>query len=92
VHVHAVQGLGLGWADVCQQQGIPYVLTLHDAWWLCGRQFMVQANGQACPQRVIDLDVCQTCLPGKLGLAQRARRMRAVLEGAALLLAPSETH
>lgn len=92
VHVHAVQGLGLGWADVCQQHGIPYVLTLHDAWWLCSRQFMVQANGQACPQRVIDLDVCQTCLPGTLGLAQRARRMRAVLEGAALLLAPSETH
>jgi len=92
VHLHAVQWLGASLATACMERGIPYVITLHDAWWLCARQFMVQANGRYCFQERIDLHVCQTCMQGARHLEHRADFMRAALDGAALLLSPSEAH
>ncbi|MBF0858621.1 glycosyltransferase [Gluconobacter sp. LMG 31484] len=92
VHVHAAQGLGTGLLRVCQEKGIPYVLTLHDAWWLCERQFMVRADGRYCFQTTIDLSVCQVCVPGARHLRDRDVVMRQALEGAALLISPSQAH
>ncbi|KXV29908.1 glycosyl transferase, partial [Gluconobacter japonicus] len=57
VHVHAAQGLGTAMLRVCQERGVPYVLTLHDAWWLCDRQFMVRGDGRYCFQTTIDQQV-----------------------------------
>jgi glycosyltransferase involved in cell wall biosynthesis len=53
---------------------------------------MVQANGRYCFQERIDLHVCQTCMQGARHLEHRADFMRAALDGAALLLSPSEAH
>ncbi len=92
VHLHAIQGLSASLAAACAKRGIPYVITLHDAWWLCARQFMVRADGQYCHQTRIDLHICQNCVPGAYHLEQRARLMHAALHGAALLLSPSEAH
>ncbi|MBF0877938.1 glycosyltransferase [Gluconobacter cerevisiae] len=92
VHVHAAQGLGTGLLRVCQEKGVPYVLTLHDAWWLCERQFMVRADGRYCFQTTIDQAVCQACVPGARHLTDRAVVMRQALNGAALLISPSQAH
>lgn len=92
VHVHAAQGLGTGLLRVCQEKGIPYVLTLHDAWWLCERQFMVRADGRYCFQTTIDLSVCQACVSGARHLRDRDVVMRQALERAALLISPSQAH
>ena len=92
VHVHAAQGLGTGILRICQERGIPYVLTLHDAWWLCERQFMVKGDGRYCFQTTIDPAVCQACVPGVRYLADRAVVMRQALAGAALLISPSQAH
>nr|WP_249200008.1 glycosyltransferase [Gluconobacter sp. Dm-62] len=92
VHVHAAQGLGTGLLRVCQEKGVPYVLTLHDAWWLCERQFMVRADGRYCFQTTIDPAVCQVCVLGARHLADRSVVMRQALEGAALLISPSQAH
>ncbi|ACI50883.1 glycosyl transferase group 1 [Gluconacetobacter diazotrophicus PA1 5] len=92
VHVHAPQGLGVGLLDVCRHQGIPYVLTLHDAWWLCDRQFMVREDGQFCGQERIDPRTCQRCRPQARYLADRAVLAGAGLRDAALLLSPSAAH
>ncbi len=92
VHLHAIQGLSASLAAACTQRGIPYVITLHDAWWLCARQFMVREDGQYCHQTAIDLHICQNCIPGAYHLEQRARLMHAALRGAALLLSPSAAH
>ena len=92
VHLHAIQGLSASLAAACIQRGIPYVITLHDAWWLCARQFMVREDGTYCFQTKIDLHICQNCLPGAYHLEQRARLMHAAMLGAALLLSPSEAH
>ena len=92
VHLHAIQGLSASLAAACTLRGIPYVITLHDAWFLCARQFMVRDDGTYCFQTTIDLHICQNCVPGAYHLEQRARLMHAVLQGAALLLSPSEAH
>ncbi|QDH16957.1 glycosyltransferase [Swingsia samuiensis] len=92
VHVHAAQGLGVSMLRMCQERGIPYVLTLHDAWWLCDRQFMVQENGRYCFQTKIDLKTCQFCQQRASYLEDRQSMMHYALKGAALLLSPSEAH
>ncbi|WP_408736083.1 glycosyltransferase [Acetobacter aceti] len=92
VHFHSIQGLGLGMLQVCVEEGVPFVVTLHDAWWLCERQFMVKPNGRYCFQRHIDLKVCRSCLPGAIHLEVRQDMMLSMLREASLLLAPSESH
>ncbi len=92
VHLHAVQWLSASLAVACMERGIPYVITLHDAWWLCARQFMVTSEGKYCFQTSIDLNICQNCMPGARHLGERMRALRPVLNGAALLLSPSEAH
>ncbi|MFT8896783.1 MAG: glycosyltransferase [Acetobacter sp.] len=92
VHFHSIQGLGLGMLQACLEEGVPFVVTLHDAWWLCERQFMVKPNGRYCFQRHIDLNVCRSCLPGAMHLKVRQDMMLSILKEASLLLAPSESH
>jgi glycosyltransferase involved in cell wall biosynthesis len=92
VHLHAVQWLSASLAVACLERGIPYVITLHDAWWLCARQFMVTEAGKYCFQEKIDLRVCNNCMPGARHLEDRMTALRTVLDGAALLLSPSEAH
>ncbi len=92
VHLHSIQGLSAAIARACADRGIPYVVTLHDAWWICARQFMVQADGRYCFQTRIDIRVCETCVPGAHHLKARYDLLMASLQGAALLLSPSEAH
>ncbi|GBQ30535.1 glycosyltransferase [Gluconacetobacter azotocaptans] len=92
VHVHAPQGLGAGMLRVCRERGIPYVVTLHDAWWLCDRQFMVRADDRFCGQARIDPRVCQRCRPQARYLDDRAVLLGQGLRDAALLLSPSAAH
>ena len=92
VHAHSIQGFGAGILRLCQERGIPYVVTLHDAWWLCDRQFMVRGNGHYCFQTRIDLGVCQACVPSARHLEARAAILHQVLRGAAHLLCPSASH
>lgn len=92
VHIHALQGMGVGLLRVCEEYGVPYVITVHDAWWLCDRQFMVREDGRYCFQKTIDLQICQTCVPHARHLASRAVIMQHGLKNAALILSPSATH
>ena len=92
VHFHAIQRLGVGLTRACVEEGVPYVITLHDSWWLCDRQFMVTEKGQFCFQEKIDLQVCQNCEIEASHLQNRAALMRSALDSAALLLTPGETH
>ncbi|MCX6968776.1 MAG: glycosyltransferase [Verrucomicrobia bacterium] len=61
VHFHSVQILSAELARVCQWRELPYVITLHDAWWICERQFMVMADGHYCGQRGVDPLKCVGC-------------------------------
>lgn len=90
VHFHAIQMLGVGVVEAAQKAGIPTVVTAHDAWWLCERQFMVRANGRFCGQQAINPDVCATCVPDAAEHLARQQRSLAILATCARVLVPSE--
>jgi O-antigen biosynthesis protein len=89
VHFHAMQGLGAALLMACHAEGIPFVVTPHDAWWLCERQFLVTSEGKYCGQRQINLNVCATCVTSVGTTVLRNIRLRRALEAADLLVAPS---
>lgn len=90
VHFHSIQGIGVAVADLCVARGIRYIVTLHDAWWLCGRQFMVDQHGSYCNQEKIDLLRCSDCVDDIDLNRYRQKKLFRVLENADLLLAPSQ--
>ncbi|AZL73833.1 DUF535 domain-containing protein [Pseudomonas oryziphila] len=89
VHLHSIQGLGALLAESCARAGIPFVVTLHDAWWICGRQFMINGQGQYCGQTRIRAEVCAACVEDAPLNAYRQQALAATLRKASLLLAPS---
>ncbi|WP_445621060.1 glycosyltransferase [Kushneria sp. Sum13] len=89
VHFHSIQMLGAGLTGVCRQFNIPYAITLHDAWWLCERQFMVNENGY-CGQEAIDPLVCASCVEDPSLTYRRRFILQDALHHAALLLSPSD--
>ncbi|MDO8882904.1 glycosyltransferase [Pseudotabrizicola sp.] len=61
-HVHCVQDLGAASLAALKAAGIPVVLSVHDFWWVCERQFMIRPNGQYCGQDPIRIDRCRGCV------------------------------
>lgn len=47
-HIHCIQGIGVGIVDLCKQNHIKTIVTLHDAWWICPNQFMLDENNRFC--------------------------------------------
>jgi hypothetical protein len=89
VHIHCVQGIGATLIDVCKEENVPVAVTLHDAWWICARQFMITGGNRYCNQVKIDLDVCARCLGGNPNNPYRQHRLASLLHSADMLLAPS---
>ena len=89
VHAHALQRLGCGYFESIKQRGIPLVVTVHDAWWLCDRQFMVDLNGRYCFQREISQDRCRYCVDRPDEFEHKLGVMKDALALADLVLAPS---
>ncbi|ODC04836.1 hypothetical protein BFW38_16170 [Terasakiispira papahanaumokuakeensis] len=89
VHFHSIQMMGVGMLECCLAQQLPYLITLHDAWWLCEKQFMVNADGY-CGQAAIDPLVCAQCVDHTEAMLKRRFRLQPLLNQAARLLAPSE--
>lgn len=90
VHLHSIQGFGVQLAEVCQSEGIPFVVTAHDAWWICARQFMITNEGKYCHQRKVDLNVCAKCVVHPALNPYRQFRLHEVLSQADRLIVPSE--
>jgi O-antigen biosynthesis protein len=89
VHFHSIQGIGVSVVDLCARKGIKYIVTLHDAWWICGRQFMINKERKYCGQKNIDLRVCASCVDNNSLNLYRDKRLAAGLRNASALLAPS---
>ena len=45
VHFHCIQRLTASIVQATRDMGIPYIVTLHDAWWLSPHQFLVDRDG-----------------------------------------------
>ena len=90
VHAHCIQVLTSSVLVAAHAMGIPYIITLHDGWWLSRYIFLVDENGTLVDHR----DPLSGGTPGvgeRSKLMARAQRLRSVLRGAARLLAVSPT-
>ncbi len=92
LHLHSVQRLGAEITDVAIDNDIPYCVTIHDCWWLCERQFMINRDGVYCHQREIDESVCQYCVDDSHRSSIRSAYLRRVLDNADRLFFPSKFH
>ena len=87
VHLHALQSLGAELVPAAKQAGARVVVTMHDFWWLCPRQFLVDRDQRPCCL-VVEAGVC----PCEVAAAWRHERDEALgelLASADLVLAPS---
>jgi len=82
VHVHCIQRLTASVVDTMRRRHVPYVVTLHDGWWISPHQFIVARDGR--PETYDYRPEAAALLPERARITQRA------LEGAAAVLAVSE--
>jgi len=50
VHFHAIQRLTASIVEACLEYGIPYVITVHDAWWISDWMFLTDDKGNVYPE------------------------------------------
>lgn len=89
VHIHCVQTLGADLIDAITERGIPFAVTLHDCWWLCDRQFMIDSRGHYCFQEKISPERCRFCVDDDRASRQRNAFLLEQLTKADALLFPS---
>ena len=87
VHVHSLQTLGVGLIEAAHERGARVIVTMHDFWWFCSRQFLVDESMVPC-SLVVDCGTCG-CASGRSS-SRRAARLREALRSVDLVLAPSE--
>lgn len=92
VHWHSIQNFGATALDTVRRAGIPMALTVHDCWFLCERQFMINHAGAYCHQWSIDPKVCRFCLPDAKASAIRNEQLLGLLNQCELILFPSDFH
>jgi glycosyltransferase involved in cell wall biosynthesis len=90
VHFHSIQHLGTGLVDICQEHALSYWITIHDAWWWCPRQFMLDSDGLFCAQQEVLPAICQErCGYAASFLYSRKFRMESALARASGVMTPS---
>lgn len=92
VHAHAIQKMGCGYFDHIINHNIPLVITVHDCWWICARQFMIASDGRYCFQKKINPLQCGYCTNEFKSVLKRYNELRSQLNKADLLLFPSKFH
>jgi glycosyltransferase involved in cell wall biosynthesis len=90
VHFHAVQRLTVSAPQACQDAGVPYLITTHDAWWLSDWHFLVDDAGELhAPCEPLPRNP-----PTGVSVAQsldRRRLLAAALDGAEAVLGVSDS-
>ena len=46
IHFHCIQRLTLAVVEAAREAGIPYVITVHDGWWISNYQFLFDDQGR----------------------------------------------
>ena len=87
VHLHCLQSLGGDLVSAAAERGARVVVTMHDFWWLCARQFLVDRDFRPC-SLLVAAGGCR-CEVGVDRRTQRAEALRQVLGRADRVLAPS---
>lgn len=93
IHFHCIQRLTGSVVEIAKARNIPYLVTVHDAWWISDFQFLVDADGEVYPEGHPDL-YAPLPLPEGVSFQQSVKRrlhLRELLSGAEKVLAVSES-
>ncbi|WP_131196185.1 glycosyltransferase [Lichenihabitans psoromatis] len=88
IHFHCIQRLTVSVVDAAREAGVPYVVTVHDGWWISGQQFLLN--------KALELELYAYDDPARtrreLGRVdyERLEKIRPALTQAAKVLAVSE--
>ncbi|MBX9246681.1 glycosyltransferase, partial [Actinotalea ferrariae] len=89
VHLHSLQTLGGSLVRAAAESGAVTVVTMHDFWWFCARQFLVAPDMRPC-SLVVDCGGCP-CQVDHAWTVDRLRRLAPDLAAADVVLAPSRS-
>lgn len=91
LHVQHLATLSNRLVALAQEAGVPVVLSLHDAYFLCHRLFLLDAHGARCPGPDAGLRCVECLAEHGVGDAVRTRfdAMARLLAGCDAVLAPS---
>ena len=73
IHFHCIQRLTATIVEVALRREIPYIVTLHDAWWISDNQFLVDEDGLL---QLPSTDVLAAAVGSRDPLKSIARRQR----------------
>lgn len=90
VHLHCIQDIGAGCMTVLDDLGIPVVLSVHDFWWICERQFMIRPDQSYCGQNPVNIETCRSCVPHHSAAKLRMNYLFRQAETAAAVTYPSK--
>jgi glycosyltransferase involved in cell wall biosynthesis/tetratricopeptide (TPR) repeat protein len=88
VHLHCIQRITPSVCGALQQRSVPYVVTVHDGWWISDAQFLVDEFGRPTPYAFAD--PVQELRRGNAARLERMKIKQASLAAAARVLAVSE--
>lgn len=93
IHFHCIQRLTASMLEAAVEKKIPYIVTVHDAWWISDYQFLVNEKGIECDYRQNDPYVAysDTNLVNVNESLQRKQYLIRYLNQAKYILAVSET-
>lgn len=87
VHLHSLQTFGGSLVRAAKDSGAKVVVTMHDFWWFCARQFLADQALRPCAL-VVSCGDCK-CQVDHEWLAKRNAALAPHLAAADLILAPS---
>lgn len=62
MHAHCIQEIGVDALRAAKRAGLPVILSVHDFWWICERQFMVRMDEVYCGQNPVRIEACRGCV------------------------------
>ncbi len=89
VHAHCVQEIGTGIIAAAEASSIPVILSVHDFWWICERQFMIRVDGRYCAQDPVKIENCKGCVENFWTAKVRFSHLQEIGQKAALVTYPS---
>ena len=91
-HLHSIQLLGATFIRELKQENIPIFATLHDCWWICDRQFMINKHQKYCFQTKVNPSVCLHCVDDIESYEKRQSYLKGLLLQIDYYLFPSNFH
>ena len=91
-HIHSIQHIGSTFINALHQNNVKTILTIHDCWWICERQFMINGSSKYCFQKNIDPLACIYCVEEISRFEKRSLYLKEILPKIDLFLFPSDFH